>query len=742
MKIVGYADRLGVTPGETVRFMVSSTLPSYQAKIVRLIHGDPNPEGPGVKETHVPTSVDGEYPGRVQRLPRGSYVRIDDHPLLDGIGSFTLAAWVWPTLPTRGAQGLLGRWSVADGRGFALAIDENGQLAVWIGAAGGQPVRIASGAPLRERDWCFVAASYDAESGQVVLVQQPLRVWPNDPSRVVVERQVGALGALTTDALFLMAACWGGEHPVNQYNGKLDSPCLYGAALDRAGLEALRDDGAPRDLAAPLLAAWDFELDVSSDRVSDRSANQLHGVAVNMPARAMTGVRFHGDKTHWVQAPGQYGAIHFHDDDLYDAGWEADFTLVVPDTLRSGVYAAKLTSGGAEDYLPFFVRPKDRLAASRILFLASTNTYLAYANEHSLADLATREALGITWPFPVQEQLKYAVAEHLLSLYDHHSDGSGVCYSSRLRPIVNSMRPGVNDELLGDGVGYPHALNADLHLTDWMEEQGFQYDVATDEDLHLEGVDLLAQYAVVVTGSHPEYWSLEMLDSLEAYLAQGGRVMYMGGNGFYWVTSFAPGRTDVIEVRRWGGTQAWTAQPGERYHSTTGELGGLWRARGRAPQRSMGVGFVSQGFDRSLPYRREPGSFDPRAAWIFEGVSVDQPIGDFGLVMGGAAGFEVDLVDPLLGSPPHTLVLASATGFSDSYQHVIEELRMSNSQQGGSVSPRVRSEMAFFETPNGGAVFSVGSISYCGSLSHNNYDNDVSRLTGNVLRRFMSDEPI
>ena len=67
---------------------------------------------------------------------------------------------------------------------------------------------------------------------------------------------------------------------------------------------------------------------------------------------------------------------------------------------------------------------------------------------------------------------------------------------------------------------------------------------------------------------------------------------------------------------------------------------------------------------------------------------------------------------------------------------------MSNSQQGGSVSPRVRSEMAFFETPNGGAVFSVGSISYCGSLSHNNYDNDVSRLTGNVLRRFMSDEPI
>ena len=66
---------------------------------------------------------------------------------------------------------------------------------------------------------------------------------------------------------------------------------------------------------------------------------------------------------------------------------------------------------------------------------------------------------------------------------------------------------------------------------------------------------------------------------------------------------------------------------------------------------------------------------------------------------------------------------------------------MSNSKQGGSVNPRVRSEMVFYETPNGGAVFSVGSISYCGSLAHNNYDNNVSRLTGNVLRRFAADGP-
>ncbi|MDA1189777.1 MAG: hypothetical protein O2854_08905, partial [Chloroflexi bacterium] len=61
----------------------------------------------------------------------------------------------------------------------------------------------------------------------------------------------------------------------------------------------------------------------------------------------------------------------------------------------------------------------------------------------------------------------------------------------------------------------------------------------------------------------------------------------------------------------------------------------------------------------------------------------------------------------------------------------------SNSKQGGSVEPRVRSDMVYFETPNDGAVFSVGSISYIGCLSYNDYDNNISRITENVLRRFI-----
>jgi N,N-dimethylformamidase len=61
--------------------------------------------------------------------------------------------------------------------------------------------------------------------------------------------------------------------------------------------------------------------------------------------------------------------------------------------------------------------------------------------------------------------------------------------------------------------------------------------------------------------------------------------------------------------------------------------------------------------------------------------------------------------------------------------------------QGGTESPKVRADMVFFETPNGGAVFSVGSINWLGSLAWNKFDNNVARVTHNVLRRFLDPRP-
>jgi N,N-dimethylformamidase len=316
------------------------------------------------------------------------------------------------------------------------------------------------------------------------------------------------------------------------------------------------------------------------------------------------------------------------------------------------------------------------------------------------------------------------------STYDTHADGSGVCHVSRRRPIVN-VRP----------TGRLWNLFLDLCLLDWLEAHDQPYDVVTDDDLHAEGRPLLDDYAVVLTGCHPEYYSREMLDALAAYLGRGGRLMYMGGNGFYWRVSYPAAHPGMIEMRRAeDGTRAWVESVGEYYHSSTGEYGGLWRRQGRAPNALVGVGFVAQGFDRSSYYRRTAASRDPRARFIFEGVD-GEILGDFGTAWGGAAGLELDAFNPSLGSPPWALVVASSENHSNAFQLVNEEMNVSFAGADGQFSPAVRADMVFYEHPGGGAVFSTGSIAYVGSLAHAGYSNDISRLTLNVLRRFLDPAP-
>jgi N,N-dimethylformamidase len=49
--------------------------------------------------------------------------------------------------------------------------------------------------------------------------------------------------------------------------------------------------------------------------------------------------------------------------------------------------------------------------------------------------------------------------------------------------------------------------------------------------------------------------------------------------------------------------------------------------------------------------------------------------------------------------------------------------------------------MTFFETPSGGAVFSVGSMTYAGSLMIDGGNSLLGRLTANVVRRFVDPTP-
>ena len=100
--VLGYTDKISVCPGETISFMVTSERgEKYDASIVRLIHGDSNPKGPGYKDEPVKTDIDGSYPGRKQEILAGSYVVVPESPHLADLGSFTVQAMIWPTMAPR-----------------------------------------------------------------------------------------------------------------------------------------------------------------------------------------------------------------------------------------------------------------------------------------------------------------------------------------------------------------------------------------------------------------------------------------------------------------------------------------------------------------------------------------------------------------------------------------------------------------------------------------------------------------
>lgn len=97
-QIVGYADEISAVPGQSVRFMISCDgVDSYEAELVRLVHGDVNPEGPGFKSEDVTGVPVQTFQGRKQNIQAGSYAVVphDSRLDLDGIEGYGWSAGMY-----------------------------------------------------------------------------------------------------------------------------------------------------------------------------------------------------------------------------------------------------------------------------------------------------------------------------------------------------------------------------------------------------------------------------------------------------------------------------------------------------------------------------------------------------------------------------------------------------------------------------------------------------------------------
>lgn len=730
LSITGYTDRLFVSPGKVIEFKISSdrSKPCH-ASLVKILYADPNPEGPGIQEENLSRIFKSVFPARRQAIHSGSYGRVDGISAISATSSFTLCTTVFPTMPGGDTQGIAGTYNASTGRGISLGMDAEKGLFACTDEIGELCLRL----PLRPRRWYRVWLSYDSTGRWLSIGQQPLGSMMGPDNAGTAEIELSKPPSMFGSDTFLVAAFNQQPAPFAHFNGKIERPRIIGAALSET---EIRNIGESVD-DLPVIADWRFCDEMNSMRFMDHGPNALHGELVNAPVRAVKGSNWNGQEMCWRHAPDQYDAIHFHDDDIYDCGWETDFSFKVPENLPSDVYAMRITCDGEEDVIPFYITPESGRRRNDICVLIPTLTYIAYGNH---ARRMTDEAyLARANNWGARTSTPDDTPNFGLSTYNRHSDGSGIVYASRLRPMINFRTNYLTfvGESAGSGV---HHFGADLYLLSWLRKKGYAFDLITDEELHAEGVSLIDNYRVLMTTSHPEYYTRKMLDGLCGYTNNGGHMMYLGGNGFYWHIACNESLPGLFELRRnETGIRAWHSEPGEYYHSLDGSYGGLWRQSGRTPQSLVGVGFSAQGDFSGSYFRRTERSYQDDIGWVFEGVD-EEIIGDFGFAGGGAAGYELDRADTKLGTPENHIILASSENHGNAFELTYEDRLWGNkTTTGENASSLIRADMTYFENIQGGRVFSAGSITYTGSLPCNNYHNNISTITQNVLNRFLEE---
>jgi hypothetical protein len=304
------------------------------------------------------------------------------------------------------------------------------------------------------------------------------------------------------------------------------------------------------------------------------------------------------------------------------------------------------------------------------------------------------------------DELPPAPTVHARTELKRYTDPAHATWGSdAYRPLSFDRPEPINDVDPAERVTDPiegrsacHVAPAEWRLLGWLEREGFAYDLYSETQFH-RGLLELNAYQVLVLGPHPEYWTREMYYRLKRWVFErGGRLLYLGGNGLNCEAELLEG--DRMVVHNGAVTSLWAAGIGAESR---------FAKRNESEANLLGVVFTPSGLMTAAPYRVEDA-----AHWAFAGTGLRN--GDlFGVnslhrrCPGGASGHETDKLSA--SSPVGARLLAKGA----------------NPGGGGA-------EMVCFETPGGGAVFSAGSICYVSALP---VDDGVSRVTANVLRRFL-----
>ena len=336
----------------------------------------------------------------------------------------------------------------------------------------------------------------------------------------------------------------------------------------------------------------------------------------------------------------------------HGCAWQQSFSLTIPPTWPSGIYAARLSSNAGDDYnyITFIVKP-DPANQSTIAVLANVNTWLAY-----------------------------------------NSWGGKGKYSGAA--LTSFLRPNPSAAPVGEGAANHHLTRAELWILGWLEDEGYQPDVYTDIDFHNGEI---SGYDKLVLNTHPEYWSTQMFTGLESYLNSGGSLLYLGANGIYESGVYTNDMTQMIFRNG--------IEDGPR------EVSMFRVATVAMPEREI-LGVATEGC--SVPDTAFEILQASHTLFAGTGLGNGDTVGEHGLNIGGgrysgkASGWEVDT-----SNGPGALGLGCQSGGWQVTPSVLPAglSVLARANPGG-----VGGEITFYEHPGGGFVFAAGSITFGGSL--------------------------
>ena len=728
-----YSDQQSVAAGQTVSFLVSSTVP-YRFTVCRLGLKVDDPAGDEVLH---------EFPAAqptVQSIHPGSYVHVKKR-LTQSVRALTLECWVRPW-KINALAGLLTQYDDGKSCGYGLFLNASGGVAFYLGD--GKQFRSdwlhsTGDGRLKAGRWYHLAATWDGEEKAIWIDGKQAGQWPFR----------GTKGVVTPGSSPLRLAASGEDGLADHFlDGDLAMPAIYEHAFDSSQIaERFGQQGLALAAGKTVLACWTFAEERGS-RVADGSRHNRHGQIIDHATWMIGGPSFQAD----VPRFGNYDprnderrghGLRFASDDLYDCRWTVTHKYRVPAKARSGIYVGRFhfekDGKPCLQHVTFIVRKPERRKPAPILLLTATNTWRAYSGtQFGLAQSKLKQVWGTGG---TTNSLGNPPA---FNLYRTHAAGQGT-YQVGLRMPWPAAGPYI---LYGGPTDYSHLMRAERFAQVWLEQAGYDYDVVTDLDLHRDP-KLLADYRVVVINGHSEYWSLPMYEGLQNYLKNGGNLICLSGNSLFWRVSFNEDET-IMECRKVDapGEQVPAARRGEAWHSQDGKRGGLLRECGHPGWKLIGLeslGWNNQSDPEQYgPYLIEQADHflfnQPESVGLKNGDAIGQsPDGNLPRANGHEFDVRLSTLAAMQEQPPPAGaslppepagITRLANGIiawkrgGTAFDYFIRFIKPKTDQGG---------ELIYWERPEGGRVFNAGSIGAGWPLLA---DPKFQRLLSNVLFHF------